>query len=242
MKKNLMLMTGAISFLLGMCTAPTARSQDRLNPATAARFDKVVRDDFFAGFKGDESALQRAMKVTEEVLRENPEHAEALVWAGAGVFAQAGIAFRSGDQQNGMELWNRSLAMMDRAVELAPDDAGVRIPRGATLMTASREVPPQMAGELVRRALSDYHKAWDLQKDSIGRLASHSKGELLMGLADLHDRAGNAGSSREFLLKVTAEMEGTLYAERAKKWMKGELPAKERTCIGCHDAGKQNSR
>jgi len=50
------------------------------------RFDHVVRNDFFAGFAGDEEALERAMKVSGETLAANPEHAEALVWHGAGLY------------------------------------------------------------------------------------------------------------------------------------------------------------
>ena len=47
------------------------------------RFDYAVRNDFFAGFSGNQEAFQRAMKTTEGVLAQNPKHAEALVWHGA---------------------------------------------------------------------------------------------------------------------------------------------------------------
>ena len=38
--------------------------------AIAERFDVKVRDDFFAGFTGDNSALERAMKVVREEKRQ----------------------------------------------------------------------------------------------------------------------------------------------------------------------------
>ncbi len=230
MKKHLLLVVGAVSFLLGMCSAPEARSQER----PPARFDHVVRNDFFAGFAGDAAALERAMTATAEVLAAEPNHAQALVWRGAGMFGQAGAAFRSGDRDKGMQLWTESLAMMDRAVGLEPDSIGVRIPRGATLMTAARFVPEQMKMDLVKRALSDYERAFELQKESMERLSMHAKGELLMGLADLNESAGNAARSREFLDRVTKEMPGTPYGRRAQLWLEGKLPPQQRTCAGCH--------
>ncbi|MEP7364110.1 MAG: hypothetical protein ABI972_12715 [Acidobacteriota bacterium] len=56
------------------------------------RFDHVVRNDFFSGFTGNQEALDRGMKVCEQVLAGNPNHAEALVWHGAG------LATKTGDQ------------------------------------------------------------------------------------------------------------------------------------------------
>jgi len=50
------------------------------------RFDMQVRNDFFAGFGGDVAAFDRGMKACEQVLAQNPKHAEALVWHGGGVF------------------------------------------------------------------------------------------------------------------------------------------------------------
>ena len=48
------------------------------------RFDHKVREDFFAGIGGNKEALDRAMKITDEVLAKDPNHAEALVWHGSG--------------------------------------------------------------------------------------------------------------------------------------------------------------
>ena len=49
-----------------------------LGLATAQeRFDLRVRTDFFAGFAGNQQALDRAMKLCEEELARNPANAEA---------------------------------------------------------------------------------------------------------------------------------------------------------------------
>ena len=116
-----------------------SRTGSEVAKPAAARFDMEVRADFFAGFTGDETAFTRAMARCEEVLAGNPVHAEALVWHGSGTLNLAGRAFQRGDIKTGLELWTKGLAEMNKAVELAPDDVAVRIPRGATLFEA---IPP----------------------------------------------------------------------------------------------------
>src|SRR5260370_39521724 len=100
------------------------------------------------------------MKMCEDALAENPKNAEAMVWHGAGLYVQAGKAFQGGDQQKGMELYQRGMKELDEAVALAPDNIGGRMPRGAVLFTGSRFVPPEMAEALIERAVSHYEKAY----------------------------------------------------------------------------------
>ena len=95
----------------------------------------LVRQDFFAGFNGNREALERGMKITEDTLAKDPNHAEARVWHGSGVLYLSGQAFQKGDQQNGMKLWRQGLDEMEQAVRLAPNNVAVLIPRGATLIT-----------------------------------------------------------------------------------------------------------
>src|SRR5580704_13597512 len=119
---------GAIAFLIGFLS--TIRSA----PAQEQRFDMKVRQDFFAGFAGDKEAMARGMKAAEEALATDPKNAEAMVWHGSGVLSEATQAFRAGDQPKGMEFWTRGLKEMQTAVDLAPDNVAVRIPRGAVLL------------------------------------------------------------------------------------------------------------
>src|SRR4051812_37320275 len=86
----------------------------------AERFDKVVREDLFAGFGGDDEALSRGMKKCEEALAKNPKHAEAMVWRGAGRVFQSGQAFQKKDFITGMQLWTAGLKDMDDAIALEP--------------------------------------------------------------------------------------------------------------------------
>ncbi len=203
------------------------------------RFDHKVRNDYFAGFNGDNEALQRALAKTTEVIAKNPDHAEALVWHGSGLFFQCGQAFQSGDQKKGMELYAKSQAMMDRAVELAPASVGVRVPRGAVLLQATYFWPENMAKPLIEKGLSDYLMTHEIQKDSLDTLGTHPKGELLFGIADAYRRLGSDDKATEWFSTIAQTMSGTNYAKRAEIFLTTRklTPAQAR-CVGCHESGK----
>lgn len=206
------------------------------NLLSQERFDHLVRNDYFAGFSGDAAALERGLRASEAVLKNNPNHAEALVWHGAGLFYQSGQLFQKGDQAKGMELYGQGIAEMKRAVALAPNSIGVRIPRGAVLLNASRNMPPAMAQTLREDGLGDYLAAYELQKDQMDKLGTHPRGELLFGIADAYSRQGNAEKAAEFFALITQLLPDTAYARRAAKWSetKQPLPVAQTTCLGCH--------
>jgi hypothetical protein len=235
MKRRTLILIATFSFALGVCTAPAARSQ-----SSAPRFDYQVRNDIFAGLAGNTEAMARGAATLNAVLREDPNHAEAMVWLGSVKAYESGQLFRKGDQQSGMALWNEGLALMSRAVVLAPDHVGVRIPRGATLAaaTATPDMPPDFARPLVELALSDYTKAYELQRNRFDRLSVHARGELLMGIADLSERSGREW--REWARRAVDELpKESPYARRAAAWLdKGELRPGARICLGCHSNGQ----
>src|SRR5689334_15798629 len=102
------------------------------------RFDYAVRDDMFRAFGGNEAAFKNAMAKIEETVAANPDHAEALVWRGAGTYWKAGQAYRTGDVVGARALATAAMADMDRALALQPRAIGVLIPRGAVLLAAAR--------------------------------------------------------------------------------------------------------
>src|SRR5207247_5545202 len=106
---------------------PGAGRSDRNRRPGQERFDMLVRQDFFAGFNGNREALERGMKITEDTLAKDPNHAEARVWHGSGILYLSGQAFQKGDQQNGMKLWRQGLDEMEQAVRLAPNNVAVLI-------------------------------------------------------------------------------------------------------------------
>ena len=202
----------------------------------AERFDEKIRNDFFAGLMGNREALARAMAACEKVLEENPRHAEALVWHGAGLFSQGGEAFSSGDPDKGRSLAARGMKEMDEAVALEPDNIGVRIPRGASLMQASHFISnPEMSKSLRTKGRSDYEHVHELQRARLDKIGEHPKGELLFGIAEASSRLGDIEKAAAFFDRIAREMPGTPYAKRAAKWMETKsLGAADAGCIGCH--------
>jgi hypothetical protein len=231
---SLLVTAVAILALLNAVTPWPAAGQ---SPA-AERFDYVVRDDFFAGLRGDAARLARAMKVCEDLLAKNPRHAEALVWHGAALLIQAGQAFQRGDQDGARELSNRGAGEMEAAVAMAPADPGVLVPRGAVLSAASRNVrDPERATAFLRTAVGDYEKAVVLQTPSFPQMSEHARGELLGGLAEGWQRLGDEDKSRGYLTRMVAELPGSPYADAAKTWL-AQKPMKSGpalTCVGCHE-------
>jgi tetratricopeptide (TPR) repeat protein len=204
--------------------------------APKERFDFAVRGDFFAGFAGDAERFARAMARCDQELAKNPSHPEALVWRGAGLMFQAGQAFQGGDVPTGMDLWQRGLGEMNRAVALAPDDVAVRIPRGATLFEVSRQTPPAQGAPLLKLALEDYEHTLELQGKANGfaKLSPHAKGELLFGLADGWARAGDAQKARDYFTRLTKEAADSGRTSYAQAWLDGKPPANPGRCVGCH--------
>jgi tetratricopeptide (TPR) repeat protein len=234
MRKQFLAGVALISFAAGYCSSPHEMRAQGAGRGSV-RFDHLVRNDFFAGFAGDRAAMVRALAVTEEVLKQNPRHAEAMVWKGSATVFESGLAFSKGDEGRAQELWSSGIAMMDQAVQLEPDSIGVRIPRGSALLAVARYAPPGITGPILERALSDYGRARELQAEQLDGLGDHPKGELLSGLAEAYEGLGKKAESRAVLEKIAREMTGTPYGKRAEKWLAlGALDPGERRCIGCH--------
>ena len=200
------------------------------------RFDIKVREYFFSGYAGNSAALDKGMKICEEALSSNPKYPEAMVWHGSGLAYRSFGAFQAGDQQKGLELWRQGMQEMDAAVEMAPDNLGVRIPRGAFLLTSSRFMrDPDRARAVVQKGVSDLEKAYELQKDHLSQLGTHPRGELELGLADGYSRLGNQQKAAEWFERIKVDLKGTLYEDSANLWFQTKsLPANQAGCLGCH--------
>ncbi len=206
--------------------------------AQGERFDLKVRNDFFNGLAGNAEALARGMKACEETLAKNPKHGEALVWHGSGLLLMAGQEFQKGNTQKGLELWTKALKEMDDAVKFEPDNIGVRIPRGAGLFIASRFVPdPPTQKSLLERAVSDYERCYELQKNELPKLGVHPRGELLFGLAEGWRRLGKDEKARGYLEQIVKTCKDSAYEKEAKTWLATKPTTPEdsyHNCIGCH--------
>ena len=208
----------------------TLHAQERFDPFQ-------VQLEFFAGMAGDEARFQRAMSATEKELAANPDNGAALVWHGLGVAMLSQRQFQAGDAQGAMAMLQKGLAEMARAVELEPDNIGVRIPRGSALREISRSMPPGMAEPLLEAARSDFQHTFDLQQHRLGDVGTpHPLGELLQGLGDIYSRQGKSDDAAKYYMMIQQRLPGTEYAARAAEWAATRQPlAPARTqCIGCH--------
>lgn len=224
--------------------APTQTASTLVPGAAAAspaptpgpeRLELKVRADFFAGLEGDAVAFARAMKTCDDVLAARPDDAEALVWRGSGRLWEAGVAYRKGDFQNGKALWDRALSEIDRAVEVAPDAVGVRIPRGAALLGAAPHVPdPATSQSLYERAAADYETTLRLQEPYLAKLSIHAREELFFGLADVQAHLGDKAKARAFFERLVRDCPDSQLVPYAQAWLSGSPPDTRPRCAGCH--------
>jgi tetratricopeptide (TPR) repeat protein len=218
---------GIVALVLSAAQAPAAGRQ---------RFDYLVRADFFAGVTGDEARMQKAQDLCERTLAENPKHAEALVWHGAILFAEAGQAFQKNDIAAGGQLFQRGIKEMNDAIGLAPDNPGVLIPRAAVLLEGTRAMSPDMARPLVESAVANYEHVLEVQSAAWPTLGDHAKGELLFGLAEGSARLGRPEKARAYFERLIADAPTSGQAPRAKQWLEtGTIPkVNGLSCVGCH--------
>jgi tetratricopeptide (TPR) repeat protein len=204
-------------------------------PAEREHLERRVRADFFAGLAGDPAAFARAMKVCDDLLAAHPDDAEALVWRGAGRLWESGLAYRAGDAAKGRAEWDRALAEMDRAVALAPDEIGVRIPRGAAVLGAAPHVPdPRTSRALYERAGADYDVALRHQEPYLGQLSTHAREELFFGLADVEAHLGDTARARQLFERLLRDVPDSSLAPYARAWLAGSQPDSRPPCTGCH--------
>jgi hypothetical protein len=197
-----------------------------------------VRNDFFAGMMGDHARLDRGMLFCEKILAENPRHAEALVWHGGGLLARAAQAYTKGDSAMGDKLWNQGLEEMNNAVAFEPENMAVKIGRSATLIGLAQsgwDSSDARAKALLESALADYEKVYQWQRPTFHKLGSHSRGELLFGLASGWSILGEQKKVLKYLLLIVKDCKGTEYETEARKWLEiRPLPVVQHDCTGCH--------
>ena len=197
--------------------------------------------DLLGALNGDMEKFERGMRTLESLLAQNPKDPAVKVLHGNGVFARSGEAFQKGDIQNAMKLWQSGLDEMAQAVELAPDNIFVRARRGVVLISASRSssMPPAMAKPLTQLAVEDFDKVLEVREkeQTLAQRSIHQRGELLSGLADGWSRLGNPDKARSYFERITRDLKGTIYEQRAKAWLDDQPEAKASdyfACSGCH--------
>lgn len=199
------------------------------------RFDERARTHFFAGFEGDAEALRRGLSIAAATLAAEPDHPEASAWQAAGWLFQSGMAFERGDTDRGMALFDASVTQFERAVSLAPDDVGVRIPRATSFAASARFVdhrPTRIM--MLETALGDYLRTLELQERYLEALSTHGRGELLGGIADVLWQLDRHDDAALYLRRLIAELPGSSYAIAAQRQLDRPHATVRLTCHGCH--------
>ena len=199
------------------------------------RFDEKVREHFFAGFAGNEDALRRGMAIVEETLTADPDHPGALVWQASGWFYESSFAFARGDMEDGMALYNKSVAQFDRAVALAPDSLQTLIPRAAVyLSTAPYVTHTPTRNGLLETVVGDYTKVLAIRAPVFDSLTVHSRGELLGALASALWLLERRDEAEGYLNRIVSELPESAYALMAQRQLDQPETVQQLTCLGCH--------
>jgi tetratricopeptide (TPR) repeat protein len=199
------------------------------------RFDYEVREEMFRAFGGNEAALRSAMATIEAKLKEQPDHAEALVWRGAARNWMAGRALEAGDSAGARALSVEGMADMDRALALAPRNIGVLVPRAAVLLGVARnQREAARMRELAGQSAANFETALALRRNAFDRLGQHNRGEYLSGLAESWALAGNKDTAEGYLRRILAELPNSVYAERAAAKFANWDDRRPLNCQSCH--------
>jgi len=199
------------------------------------RFDEKVRELFFAGFAGNQDALQRGMAMCEETLAEDPDHPGALVWQASGWFYESSFAFAEGDPETGMALYDKSVAQFDRAVALAPDSLETLIPRAAVYLSVAPYVThAPTRNQLLETVIGDYTKALKLQEPYFDTISLHGQGELLGALAEALWLLERRDEAQVYLSRIIDELPESPYALMAQRQLDEPETRTQLTCLGCH--------
>ena len=223
------LVLGLIALLAALVLAFPAGAQE------PERFDEKVRELFFAGFAGNQDALQRGMAMCEETLAADPDHPGALVWQASGWFYESSFVFAQGDMEAGMALYNKSVAQFDRAVSLAPDSLQTLIPRAAVYLSTAPYVshaPTRIW--LLETVVGDYTKVLKIRAPVFDSLTVHSRGELLGALAEALWLLERRDEAQIYLNRIITELPETPYALMAERQIDKPEERAQLTCLGCH--------
>jgi tetratricopeptide (TPR) repeat protein len=197
--------------------------------------------DLLAAMKGDTERFERGMQTLDAALAKNPDDPNVKVLHGNGVFARSGLAAQKGDMQGAMKYWQLSMEEMAQAVAMAPDNIFVRARRGVVLISAARstDIPRQMAAPLLQTAVQDFEKVLEVREKNrtLAQQSNHKRGELLTAIADGWNQLGQPEKARTYFERITNDMKGTVYEQKAEAWLENKPEAKAVdyfACTGCH--------
>jgi tetratricopeptide (TPR) repeat protein len=206
-------------------------------------FYTMVREDTFAGYiGGDMARFERGMKYTDQVLADNPQNADALVWKGGGQVFLATRLYAQDLNAKADILYEGGLALMEQALANAPGNAGVQASYGGVLAYLAPRLPEGLRRKAaLEKARAMYERLYKAQEQVLDRMPVHFRGETLAGLAETNLKLGNMEQARVYLKRISATLPNTSYAKTAELWLAHpeSVDANEQIVCGtCHEAGR----
>lgn len=204
-----------------------------------------TREDLFAGLiDKDFTRLKVGMDKLEDILKQNPNDADAIVMKGLGMAVLAVRDFENGDNAGFNRQYDEAVWLFDRAAALDPKGIGVNAVRGGALYLYNR-LPEGRRPHALDMARKAYAFLYTAQEKGLDQLPPHLKGEVLAGVAETELRSGNRQQAEVYLKRIVDTMPGTPYAGAAQKWLSGpeSVAANSRlVCQSCHEPGRLRNR
>ena len=96
-----------------------------------------------------------------------------------------------------------------------------------------------MSKPLLETAVEDFSRVLQIRERdrTLADRSIHQRGELLTGLADGWDRLGDKEKARSYFERITKDLKGTIYEQRANAWLENKPEAQAAeffACTGCH--------
>jgi hypothetical protein len=204
----------------------------------AQELPRMSQAEVFATFNGPPEKFESLMQAVDRTLAADPDNAAAMLLRGVGRARRSGEAVERKDFAAVADLWQQALADLDRARALAPDNERIIGGRAAFLASVSRQMPESAPRPFLPSVITDFEKV--LRQWEAGGFADksvHQRGELLTGLAEALARTGSTDRAQQYFGRITRELPGTPYADRALQWLDGRPESKDPkffTCVGCH--------
>ena len=155
---------------------------------------------------GDGAALKKAQEHLDRALTLAPDDPEVLMLHGSMLVLKGRDAtlpvMKMRHVQNGLK-------EMDRAVELAPMNFGIRYQRGAYCLNL-----PDMF-QRTGTAVEDFEHLLTMAKHAPDKLSSEDVAGIRLNLAQAKLKAGRVEEARALLESIRTDMPGTAYASQA---------------------------
>ncbi len=202
----------------------------------------LVREDIFAGLlSGDMERSARGYEKLQALKKSRPaDLPEIQAWESSVLGLRAANAFKEGKTNDANELLDQAVKLQNEALAKAPKSVGVIAVVGGTWVTIADRFPSEQSKPLWQTTLAMYKSLLKMQESILPKLPLHNRGELLTGIVQAAQRAGDTATFDKYFPVAQESLKGTSYGALLARWA-SEPALRDRTnisCKSCHDPGK----